>query len=496
MNGKPRLLKREVPHGHIDRKAAMRDAILAGPIVPTLLKLALPTIAVLVAQSAVGIAETYYVSFLGTETLVGVALVFPIWMLMAMMSAGGIGGGVAAAISRAIGGNRQDDAVALLWHAILLAIGFGAGFTILALVLGPRLYERLGGEGASLAAALRYSKYIFAAAIPIWLVNLVSAALRGIGNVRIPAIVTLGGAIVLIPVSPVLIFGIGPFPGLGLAGAGLAVILYNLGAAAFLLSYIALGRSDLSLRPTRPRWTYFRSILGVGVISALSTIQLNLTVILVTGAVGRFGGDALAGYGIASRLDYVLVPMLFGFGTAILTMVGTNIGADSIARAKRVIWIGAGIGAGATQIIGLVVALFPVAWLGIFSHQSAVLAAGSSYLRIMGPCYGAVGLTFLLFFASQGSGRPVWPFLGGSVRLGLSAGLGWLLVSAFAAPMPFLFAAIGLGAAAAAAVCVVATLTGATFFRSPSSPGSRHAETARRDQPRPPRTAITEERAT
>src|SRR5260221_1071194 len=268
--------------GSPDRKTAIRQAILGGPILPTNLRLALPTIVVVIAQTAVGVAETSYVSSLGTQALVGVALVFPIWMLMGMMAAGGIGGGVAAAVSRAVGANRHEDATALVWHSLVLAILFGAAFTALMFLFGAKLYQSLGANGSSLAAELLYSRYIFLAAIPIWMVNLMSAALRGVGNVRTPAIVTLGGAIVLIPLSPAFIFGVGPLPGLGLAGAGIAVTIYYSVAAAYLIHYLAKGKSGLQLKFSPLRRVHFRAILGVGIVSALSTVQLNLTVILMT----------------------------------------------------------------------------------------------------------------------------------------------------------------------------------------------------------------------
>src|SRR6478672_13308768 len=106
----------------------IRQAMLEGPILPTMLRFALPTLVVLVAQTLVGVVETFYVSFLGTEALAGVALVFPVLMLVQMMSNGGIGGGVASAVARAVGANRRADADALIWHAIVLACAFGLTF--------------------------------------------------------------------------------------------------------------------------------------------------------------------------------------------------------------------------------------------------------------------------------------------------------------------------------------------------------------------------------
>jgi putative MATE family efflux protein len=308
-------------------KLRAREAMLHGPILRTMMRLALPTIGVLVAQTLVNVAETFYVSRLGTDALIGVSLVFPVWMLMTMMAAGGIGGGVASAVARAAGAGRQEDANALVLHTLVTAVAFGLLFLILAIGLGSPLYQALGGTGEALHSALVYSNFIFLAAVPIWVVNLLSAALRGIGNVRVPALVTFVGAAVLVPLSPALIFGIGPFPGFGVAGAGIAVTLYYCAAAVAMLRYMASGRSGLRLSLYRLRWPLFRDILKVGLLAALNTIQLNLMVLLVTAAVGRFGVDAIGGYGTASRLDYVLIPILFGLGTAIVTMVGTNIGA-------------------------------------------------------------------------------------------------------------------------------------------------------------------------
>jgi Na+-driven multidrug efflux pump len=171
------LEEAEVQPAAIDAKSAGRRAMLTGAIVPTLMRLALPTVTVLIAQTMVGIAETYYVGFLGTDALVGVSVVFPIWMLMTMMSAGGIGGGGASAVARAIGAGRTEDADDLVLHGIALAITFCLAFTLGTRVFGLTLYHGLGARGEPLAKALSYSDWLFLGAVPIWIVNLCSAAL-------------------------------------------------------------------------------------------------------------------------------------------------------------------------------------------------------------------------------------------------------------------------------------------------------------------------------
>ena len=459
------------------RTAGPVAAMERGPIVATMFRLALPTVSVLVVQTLVSVAETFYVSFLGTTAIAGVSLVFPVVMLMTMMSNGGIGGGVSSAVAREIGAGRRRDADALLLHAIVLAVVLGVLFTAAALLFGPALYRSLGGHGAILAAALTYSAFLFAGAVPIWLVNLISSALRGAGDVKVPALVTLAGAAILIPLSPAFIFGFGPLPRLGVAGAGLAVCAYYVVASIALIAYLASGRAALLLRIVPLQTRLFGLILGVGLLSAAGTLQTNVTVVLLTGAAGSFGTAALAGYGIASRLDYVLVPLLFGIGTAVLTMVGTNVGAGKTERARRIAWIGAAAGFLLTGTIGVAAALFPTAWLGLFTHDAAVVATGTLYLRTVAPFYAVYGAGLILYFASQGAGRVTWPFLAGSARLVVSAGLGWLAVTHFAAGLNVLFGVIAAGSLIYGTITASSVALSAQWGRSKErltrNPGSR-----------------------
>jgi putative MATE family efflux protein len=394
-----------------------RTAILEGPIAPTLLGLAGPVLVVLAVQTLVGVAETWFVSFLGTSAIAGVALVFPLFMLMTMMSNGGMGGGVSSAIARAVGAGRTQDADALTWHALVIAIACGALFTAGAWIGGPRLYRALGAEGETLRNALAYSNLVFAAAIPAWIANLLASALRGAGNVRVPAIVTSIGALATLVLSPLLVLGWGVIPGQGVAGAGYAMIAFNVAAALALALFLRLDASPVRLRRVRLERRLFSQILRVGLPSAAGTIVSNLTVVVTTAFVGPFGRDAIAGYGLASRLDYLLIPLLFALGTAAVTMVGTNVGAGHHARARHIAWTAAAISSAAVACIGFAAAAFPHGWIGLFSHEPEVLRVGAAYLRRVAPFYPFVGLGMALYFASQGAGRMAWPFSASVGRL-------------------------------------------------------------------------------
>jgi putative MATE family efflux protein len=435
------------------------SAILSGPILPVMMRLALPTIVVIVIQTLVGVAETYFVSGLGTDALAGVALVFPVLMLMLMMANGGIGGGVASAVARALGANRIADAEALVWHAVLLACGFGALFTVGALIGGPILYRAMGGTGGTLSAALTYSNIVFAGAVLQWIVALLSASLRSAGDVKTPALVTVG-AIFLVALSPALIFGLGPLPRLNIAGAGVAVDLYYLAAAAVLILYMRSPGSPLRLVPVGPSWRLFKDILGVGLLSAIGTLQVNITVACVTGLVGIFGPDAIAGYGIASRLDYIQIPLLFGLGTAVVTMVGAHVGAGQLARARRVAWVGVGVAVVFTEGLGLFVAAFPRVWLTLFSDDARVLGFGALYLQTVAPAYGMIGLGMMIYFASQGAKRVLWPVLAGTMRMVIVI-IGGAVLARFGMGLAPLFGTI------AATAVLFGGITFASMFREP-----------------------------
>jgi putative MATE family efflux protein len=356
--------------------------------------------------------------------------VFPVMMLMQMMSAGAMGGGISSAIARALGARRIAEADALVLHALAIAVLFGVLFTLAVLWGGPSLYTALGGAGPSLSAALTYSNVVFGGAILVWLFNSLSNVIRGTGNMAVPAVITCAGAVVLIPLSPCLIFGWGPFRRLGIAGGAWAVIAYyGVGTIALLL-YLCSVRSVVRplLHDIGFRWALFRDILRIGAVAALVTVQTNFTIAFATALVGQFGPAAIAGYGTGARLEYLLIPLVFGLGGPLVAMVGTNIGAGQHERALRAAWTGAAIAAALTEMIGLGAALFPHAWLTLFDTDPVMLEAGTRYLQTVGPVYGLFGLGMALYFSSQGAGRLLWPLLANFARLLIAAGGGWLVL--------------------------------------------------------------------
>jgi Na+-driven multidrug efflux pump len=232
-----------------------------------------------------------------------------------------------------------------------------------------------------------------------------------------------------------------------------------------LLTYLAMGRSVVRLSLHNGiRWTLSWEILRVGSVAALVTISTNLTIAISTALVGKLGPAAIAGYGTAARLEYLLIPLVFGFGGPLVAMVGTNIGAGRRERALRTAWIGAAIAAGVCEAIGLGAAAFPQAWLMLFDSAPAMLEAGTRYLQIVGPAYGVFGLGMALYFASQGAGRLLWPLLANLTRLAIAAGGGWLTLR-WSGQLSELFIAQAAALVTFGLIIAVAVGSGAWFGR-------------------------------
>jgi putative MATE family efflux protein len=403
----------------------VKPPLLSAPIVPTLARLSAPGILLVAFQSMVSVGDTYFVGRLGTAPLAGLALVFPLIMLLQMTSAGAMGGGVSSAIARALGAGDAPRARRLVVHALAIAAAMAAAFTLLVLLFGKPLYRLLGGEGQTLENALRYGDVVFAGAITVWIANTLSSVLRGTGNMAVPAAALICAALLHLPLSALLTVRI------GIAGAGIAYVT-AFGLAALAMACVVFRRAS----PLRPRAAdlrleprLFGEILRVGALSVLSAFQTVLTAVILTGLVGRHGAAALAGYGVGLRLELLQIPLVFAVGQAMVVLVGTHIGAGHAARAKRVAWTGAAFAAAISLAIGVTVALAPLAWVGLFSEDTAVLESGSLYLRSVAPFYPLLATGIALYFASQGAGRVLWPVLAGTARLVLVLAGGMLATS-------------------------------------------------------------------
>jgi putative MATE family efflux protein len=403
--------------------------LLEGPVVATLLRLAGPNVVVNVVLIAVtATVDAHFVGRLGAGALAGISLVFPLLMLMQQMANASMGGAIASAVARAIGAGRHADASALVVHAVVIAVGMAVIFTAVLLIGGPAIYTLMGGAGEIRAAALEYSNALFAGALAYWLLSTLTSVVRGAGEAAVLAVVYLAAEALHIMLVPVLMFGIGPLPPLGITGAGIATVVSFAASSAVLAWYIASGRTAITvtLRGTRLSRRLFAEVLRVGAPMSFQPILNNLALATLTGFVGTLGAAQLAGFGIAARLEYLLYPLAFGLGAGVLAMFGTNVGAGRDARAARIAWVASALATAVTGCVGLFGLVLPGAWTGLFTQAPEVHALAAEYLVIISFAYPFLGLGLTLSSAFQAAARPLWPLLGIASRTVIVMLGGWI----------------------------------------------------------------------
>jgi putative MATE family efflux protein len=441
--------------------AARTKLLLEGPVFSTLLRLSAPNILNLLAIAGMITFDGLFVGRLGPDALAGVSLAFPFVMLIQHTAASGMGGGVSSAIARALGAGKRDIADALAFHAFVLALGLAAAFSTLLLLGAPYVFRWMGGHDEMLSAAFSYANVAFGGAASICTLNLLGSVVRGTGNMSLPAGVIVGSVLAHVLISPLLIFGWGPMPALGPAGAGWGLILPFGAGSLVLLAYLRSSRSlvTLAFRGMPLRWGLFAEILKVGVPGLINVTITNLSVVLLTGIASHLGREVALGYAMGARLEYILIPLAFGFGTAIVAMVGTNWGAKQYGRAYQIAWTGGATVAAACASIGLIVALFPRLWMGLFTSDDDIVQVGALYLKIVGPIYGFYGLGMALYFATQGFGSVIRTVTANAVRL--LASTGCAIVAIYWVDL----GATGFFVGIAGGFCAYAALTSAAIFR-------------------------------
>jgi putative MATE family efflux protein len=426
---------------------ARTKMILDAPIVSTLLRLSLPNVLNLLALTGMITFDGLFLGQLGADALIGVSLVFPFVMFVQHVAAGGVGGAVSSAVARAIGAGDMQRANALAAHAFALSIAMAAVFGLVMQIIGPKIFTAMGGRGAALDTALEYSAVVFGGAVFICMLNLLANVVRGTGDMGYPARVLLGSVLGHIILSPLLIFGWGPLPALGPAGAGWGLVISFAAGTTVLLRYLRSGRALVTLTLVGAKYErkLFMDILRVGVPGMINVAITNLAVVIMTGIVGQLGRDAAIGYAIGARLEYIMIPIGFGFGTSLVAMIGTNWGAKNFARVRRIASSGALTVAVFCGAVGAFFAAFPSLWLGLFTAEGDVAREATLYLRIVAPGFIFYGVGMALFSVMQGIGKLLPVVLANGLRLVISSAGAALAIACFDTGPTGVFIAVTVG---------------------------------------------------
>lgn len=422
-----------------------------------ILALAAPTSLLVATQIVAQLIEPWLAARQGQVALAGWAVVLPFTLLLSQMSAGAMGGGVVSAIARALGGGKRDEAAALAFHALFIATA-GAALFALPFLLAPRaILGLIGGAGAAEAGAAFAAWTFGAGALPAWLTNTLASILRGGGRHALAARGVVGGWVIYPPLAWAFMEPLG----FGLPGAGMAFAL-SMSASALIMAFVVL-RGGAGFVPdfrAPLRRALFGRILAVGLIACVMATLANLATILVTARIAAHGPAAIAAYGISARMEFLMIPLAFGIGSALTALVGRAVGAGDWAEARRIAWTGGALAFAVTGVIGFGIALFPAQVAAAFASDAAVAAIATEALAIIGWALPGFGLGMALYFAAMGAGRMRWPVAAALMRVGLAVLGGALLMDVAGLGLTGQFIAVALGISAYGLICALAVRPG------------------------------------
>ncbi len=384
----------------------MKRDLTKGSISKNILSLALPMMAAFLLNTGFNIVDTIFVGRLSPLALAAISVTFPVVFVMIAL-ASGVGIGVTSLIARLLGAKSKREAEITAEHGLLLGVVLALVFTVSGLTFSRPLFILIGATPEMMALVLEYIRIIFGGSFFMFLAFVSNSILRGEGDTKTPMKIMMLGTVINIILDPLLIFGIGPFPRLEMAGAALATVIARSISAVFVVSHLLRGSAHIKLdfRHFKYEFAIIKSIFLIGIPASLSHAVMSLGTFFLVRITSFFGPFAIAAYGLATRLGMVAFLPAVGMSTAVTTIVGHNVGAGNFRRAQKTTWIAILMAMVFMEAIGIIFFLFPAFWVGIFNKNAHIVAYGSSYFRVVSLLYMLSGVSIIISAAFQGAGR-------------------------------------------------------------------------------------------
>lgn len=385
------------------------NKLTEGSILKSLISLALPVIFVNILQTAYQLTDTFWVGRLGTDAVAAVSISFPIIFFIISL---GIGLGIAGTILVAQYAGMQDQETvnytAAQTFLMVIIVSLFLGF--LGYFLSPYMTALMTDDADVFGPADSYMKISFLGLVFMFTYMVFQSLLRGVGNVRTPMYVVLGTVLLNLVLDPLLIFGYGPIPAMGVTGAAISTVATQGVASVIGFALLAGGKYGLKIKLSdfKPDYPLIYKMFKIGFPSSIeqSTRALGLTV--MTLLVTTFGTLTVAAYGIGTRvLMFVIIPAM-GLSMATSTLVGQNIGAGKIDRAEKIAILSTKTAFIALTIVGAIVFIFAPQIVATFiPGEFATIESGALFLRIMALTFGFIGMQLTLNGVFVGSGNTI-----------------------------------------------------------------------------------------
>ena len=402
------------------------DNITSGPITRTVFSLAVPVVLAMFMEFALAITDYFWVGKLGASAQDAItSSMVVIWTIFASISLVTVG--VTALVARYVGAKELDRVVFYIRQGVAMAIGMALVFSIAGYFLTPSMLRFMDTGDATMLHAVPYLRIFFLSSITFFLTDTVYAVFRASGDTRTPTKVSVMVVLLNMALDPLLIFGWGPVPALGVAGASLAsAIAMGVGSTTIIVRMLrgGLGYPVTGLVKQLPQLKHLLKIARIGLPVSTQQFVFIFVYWFLIKIVHQFGETAGAAMGIGNRMESFSYLTCYGFSVAASTMVGQNLGAKQPDRAARCAWGATGAAVGFTFFISLLFILLPKGIASIFTDDPVVLKIAVDYLIILGISQTAMALEIVLEGAFGGAGDTVPPMVvmipGSAIRIPLA----------------------------------------------------------------------------
>jgi putative MATE family efflux protein len=387
--------------------------ITDGSLLTGLFSLATPMLVQALLQNLQSMIDLYFVGNLGSSAVAAVSGSGTIlFVLTPFMMGASVG--IIAMVSRFTGQGRHDMAAKTAGQVLIISLFFGLLVALAGFFFKRQIFEWMNTPEDVIQAGLSYLNISLTCSFTIFILFLGNAAMQGVGDAWTPMKVMALSNIINIVLDPLMIYGIGPFPRMGVAGAAWATVIAQASAAAMSLWLLSNGKVHLKLRLTdwKPNLNLCWRITKIGLPGAGQMLLRSLMNAVMFRIVAPFGTPPLAGYSIATRLNMMILMPAFSFGNASATMVGQNLGAGRPERAEQAAWLAVRIEAIVMVLASILMLTQAPFFLKIFlTSDPEAVQVGSEYFRVEGLVYIFSAFSIILSRALGGAGASLGPFI-------------------------------------------------------------------------------------
>jgi putative MATE family efflux protein len=387
----------------------MTSDLTTAPIGTLIRRIAIPAGTGFFFHTMFNVVDVWYGGRLSTTALAAMSLSFPVFFILLAIGTG-VSSGTTALVGNALGRGAQDEARHYILQSFSFALIHALFLSAAGLLLLPGIFRFMGAEGEYLSLALQYMNVIFAGAAFFMLNFVMSAILNSHGNTIIYRNFLISGFFLNLVLDPWFMYGGLGIPAMGLSGIAIATILIQFIGNFYLFSQLSRtgALAKFPLRELRPRWRYFKELFAQGFPAAMNMMTVSLGIFIITWFVGKFGQEAVAAYGIATRIEQLALLPAMGLNISTLALTAQNFGAGQIDRIRHVLTVSLRYGFILAFSGGIAVLAFTAELIKLFTKDTMVIAIGTQFLQIEAFVFPAYVLLYICISAMQGIKKPIF----------------------------------------------------------------------------------------